>query len=245
MLRRPLILRSLVASATLATLIVAASGAKADPVVDFHVKVPGNTGSVTYAGGAAPLVGNNIQLDFLYGSGTPQNDGDVTGQTLSLSGGLLNFTTGNLTSSQSSTLDFAPGGTINITGGISDLGIGSGTTLLQGTIESAQIVPGRIIIQTFINSLNGVVGSFFGLPIGTVGPNGLGSFPYLGALNLSFNVGSTDPTKAAGNFVGKPLSGDVTTTPTPEPGTLALACVGVLLASGYGWRKSSRGRLAA
>lgn len=241
MSRRSMIVRALLASASLATMLLAASTAHADPVVNFNVKAAANTGSIGYNGGSASVLGKNIQLSSLGASGTPLN----SGLPIALSGGLLNFTTGSFSGIQDSALVFAPGGSIKITGGVSSLGIGSGTTLVQGTIGSVQVGWGTIVIQTFVSSLNGVVGAFFGLPTGGIGSNGLGSTPYVGSINLSFKA----TTNGLTGFSVKPIGGRVavttTATPTPEPTTLSLACAGVLIAGAYGWRKSNRIRQPA
>src|SRR5262245_13515132 len=65
----------------------------ADPFLDFGIVAP-TPGTISYAGGANPLVGTGIEVDNVTGLGTPLNNG----VTIGLVGFALNFTTGNLTS---------------------------------------------------------------------------------------------------------------------------------------------------
>jgi len=100
--------------------------ARAAAVLDFSLT--GSGGTVTYAGGVAPLVGTNIPVSGLNASGAPQNNGNyaVTGAC----GGFacLNFTTGNSTDGGNT---FALGGTFTIVGAVT--GIVGNTTLLTAT----------------------------------------------------------------------------------------------------------------
>jgi len=213
------------------------ASAKGDPVLDFHVQFPANPGTVSYEGGAAAVIGSNIKLDTLAGFDTPLHDSSVDGP-LALTGATLNFSSGLFDRVEGTTTYFGSGGDFLITGGIADLGIAAGSILLQGTVESTELLAsGRIIVQTFVNQINAVIATYFGLPVGTVDGDGLGTFPYIGALNLSLVSYKTDSSKAAGNFSAKAGSGDVMTSPTPEPTTLAIACLGIAMIAGHRWRK--------
>src|SRR5689334_7197865 len=81
----------------------------ADPILDFNVSAP-TTGSISYAGGANPMVGTNISVDSITGIATPSNDGTVH----NLIGGVLNFQTGNLINSTSTDYYFAGCGAITL-----------------------------------------------------------------------------------------------------------------------------------
>src|SRR5262249_12240564 len=125
--------------------LLGAPQARADePSLDFLIspdpvgKTP--AGQISYAGGVAPLVGSNIHVDSVMGIGTNLN----AGISQMISGGILNFNTGNYTEGGTNEWDFGTSGlspTITITGGIGGIaGLGAGSTLLSGQIESATVV---------------------------------------------------------------------------------------------------------
>ncbi|HEU0049207.1 MAG TPA: hypothetical protein VFQ43_16575, partial [Nitrososphaera sp.] len=47
---------------------------QADPIIDFGLVAP-TGGTISYAGGAAPLLGTNIQVDNVVGLDTPDHNG--------------------------------------------------------------------------------------------------------------------------------------------------------------------------
>jgi hypothetical protein len=106
--------------------------AKADATLDFNLGGAGG-GAINFAGGTNPLTGSNIPIRLLASNGTPLN----SGQTLSVTSGFLNFTTGNLISYAGGLLTFAGNGNLSINGIISAIGITTQQTLLSGSFLGA------------------------------------------------------------------------------------------------------------
>lgn len=218
--------------------LFANQAAQAIPILDFGVVAPNPpTASISYAGGASPLVGTGIVVDEVVGIDTPLNNGVVR----ALTSGLLTFTTGPLHTFIPGTgmplptpdlWEFKGGGPITISG---DDGLGPGNrTLLSGTILAATVVAPlaggtfKVAVAAFFNTVDPVLAAYYGLP--DEGER------YTGTFNLQFNA-VTQPDKSFTSSVV--LSGDITTSPAPEPGTLALA--GVAVVGGIVWRRR-RGR---
>lgn len=206
---------------------------KADPpTLDFTVPAGNHGASVSYAGGAAPLLGSNISITQVTGLSTPLNADPVP--ALPIQSGSLNFTAGNWTSSPDpNSWDFGagPSGGIKITGGVSALGIALGTQLLTGQIEASNVsrVGGtfKVAIAMFVDHVNAVLASHYGL---------LGGSTYL--WSGDFNVGFHAPGTAPGAFASTNVtSGDVLTSPVPEPSTMAIAGLGALGLIGFGLRR--------
>lgn len=133
--------RLLVAAAFLAA-VMAAGPAQAGYELDFGMVFP-TPGTISYAGGASALVGSNIQVDNVVGGMDVPAHSNIM---LNLAGGVLDFTTGSLSSYSNGTWDFNGGGTITLMGGIDLNGDGIleiplGTTLLSGTFDSARSPP--------------------------------------------------------------------------------------------------------
>jgi hypothetical protein len=224
--------KKLVFFLALLAFVAMAPTVRAQPIIDFDV--PGIAmGTISYAGGSAPLVGTNITSDLVAGRNVPVNNNVA----LTINGGLLNFTTGNSNGSWS----WAAGGSISINGSIPAQTPSGGTpfagtsgTLLSGTLVSAIVTPGPnsntffVAIGAFVNSINSAILSYYGIS---------GSNPQVGNFNLSFMVsgGASAPNAFTSTTMG---SGDVVGT-VPAPGFLVLLCSGGAVSLlGYAWRRT-------
>ncbi len=173
-------------------------------VIDFNMAAP-TTGSLSYAGGSTALNGSYIEVDNIVGIGTPSN----AGTTITCDSCLLTFTTGANTGGW----DFGSGGSISIIGGASTAGIGTGSTLLSGTFNSAsvyQVVPGEfnfeILGAGFNDTKHPDLLTYFGIT----------SNDFVGGLNLSFKI---DGAPNVGDAFDSEIlySGDVVNTLVPVP----------------------------
>ncbi|UCB55420.1 MAG: hypothetical protein JSW45_02510, partial [Thiotrichales bacterium] len=103
--------------------------------LDFGIKAP-TSGALSYAGGAAPLIGAGIDVDDVVGLGTLLND-NVISVCASCT---LDFETG----ASAGGWNFGAGGTITITGGIdfadATPDIAAGSTLLKGSFSNATVI---------------------------------------------------------------------------------------------------------
>jgi hypothetical protein len=131
--------------------------AQAAAVLDFQLGGSGG-GSISYAGGAAPLIGQNIPIGLVSATGTPLHDGASLNITGSCGGrGCLSFQTGNVTSNVGGVLTFAPGTAFTITGAIPAQGTFGG--LANSVLLNASSVQATVTAS---------VGGFFSFTI----PNG-------------------------------------------------------------------------
>jgi hypothetical protein len=200
-------------------LILFVAPVQADTYLDFNMDgTHPATANISFAGGGAPLIGVDISVDSVTGFNTPLH----AGFTADLTGGILNFTTGNFIGFVGDTWYFGPGGSIALTW--------SGRTLMWGDFIDAQVIglPGqtfKVTIASFFDEKFPRMLDFFGLPT---------DVPYLGNLNLSFyGVGV-----APGDFDSTSiLSGDITNKPVPEPMSLILLGCGLV---GFGFYRRFR-----
>ncbi len=180
------------------------------------------SGSISYPFTGGPLSGSGLDVNTITGLSTPLNNGMVR----TCCNCSLQFSTGNLVSTTSTTWLFAPGVTLTLTGGVDLDGTGCaspavplGSTLMTGSLT------GQTLVTRSANDFDVVTGGFqdikdpqlvgfYGLPAGVT---------YDGGINLSFNALGDPPATFTSTQV---LSGAmsncapaITPTNTPVPPT--------------------------
>lgn len=194
--------------------------ARADPILDFTI--PSLNPGASVVGGPTGLFGTNLIITEIAGIGTPTNNLQI----IKIFGGLLNFATGPLLSSDATTAYFDGGNSLTITG-VADLNNnninddGPSGVLLAGTFTGAQVVKigtttFRVAIAAFINSVDPALAAYYGE---SAGP------PWTGVMNDQFQAPGT-----VDNFTSTLVaSGDLTTTHrVPEPAGAALVGAGLV-----------------
>jgi hypothetical protein len=181
-----------------------------------------------------PLVGADLGVASVTGTETPLNLNHV----LNITGGRLNFITGDFTGTAGGQeWDFAPGGHVLLVGGIPALGIPSGTLLLSGEFHDTTFVRPlslagfNVVGADFLDVVNPVLASYFGLPRGAA--------TYVGGLAGILTTPAAPGSPFSSNG---PTSGHLVTSPVPEPGMLALYATSLLVLSvcGRRWFRSWR-----
>lgn len=197
--------------------------AQADGIIDFGMESL-TSGVISYDGIGGPLVGTDIQVDNVIGIDTPFHAGIPS---LEISGGLLNFATGNFdgAGTSPSSWNFLPGGEITLTGSINFPGsLGAiDATWLKGSFQGASVIEFgssyKFAVAVFTdNKLCPIIGYYYGdtIPDDTT---------FLGGFNLSFIAEGVPP----GAFTSTTLlSGDLTNTPVPVPASVLLLGSGLL-----------------
>ena len=135
------------------------ASAAAQFIIDFDGGVGGN---VTYAGGTSPLVGTGLTVGHIAGIATPLNTGTHT-----VTGGILNFTTGPFVSASGTVLTFGSGGSLTLTGAVPDIPLGGGATLMSASALSATFDTSTgVVLLNGPDTKNPAVLTFFGIPAG-------------------------------------------------------------------------------
>jgi hypothetical protein len=217
-----------IAILALLALVGMTASVQAQPTVDFTVPASNPGASMSYAGGASPLVGTNIRITEVTGLGTPLNN--LVSQAVT--SGVLNLTTGNFVGSSGPgnwQFGVGPVDGITITGAVPGAGIAWSTTLLHGTILSASVTAGsgnfKVAVDAFIDTIDATLASYYG-----VLANATGNF------NIGFQAPGTAPSAFSSTSV---TSGDVISTAVPAPGFLVLLCSGGAASLfGYAWRRA-------
>jgi hypothetical protein len=227
----------------LAAVMVAQVAFAAPTIIDFATGLNNQnlTGTVTYAGGANPLVGTGIRIGQVSASNVPMNNGGylVNGsQPCPISIGPFNFpgntcgemsfTTGNYSSYNNGTYFFGPGGSLTVTGSsVGCLTIGgcpgntpnttSGPSLLVAPIVSGYYTSGGALSLTLVSgsdTKDAALLAFFGLPANT-------QFQFSGTIHLT-QTSSALPGAGVAFTAADNGSTDVLNAVVPEPAAVLL-----------------------
>ncbi len=230
-------MKKIIAAASLALLLVAGNVyATPSTYIDMDISSTQPSASLSFDGNVgASLLGSNIAIDFLEGYGMPQNNNTQ----VALQNAVLNFTSGALTNTTVNngitTWYFGSGGSINITGGSTTLGISAGSTLLTGQFSQSTVteLPNgvftfAIVGSTFSDTKNPLIYAYFNQT----------DYGCTSGMNFSFLPGPSSGNAIQSNQV---LSGDIVNVPnSPTPIPAAAWLLGSGLMGLFGLRRKEK-----
>jgi hypothetical protein len=192
------------------------------------------------------LYGTNIAVTAITGIGTTQTNPN----SLAVTGGLLNFVTGQLTGTTGSVWSFAQGGSITVTGGITPLSISNvSTPLLSGAFNSISVtqiaLSGQLTFAIVGGTFSGVgtqpVYNYFNIPSGSTSSSGI-NLSFLATSGIT-NTSLQSASIASGNIVDTSVSSNSDGSPgaqTPIPAAAWLLGSGLMGLAGLRGRKFSK-----
>lgn len=218
-------------------LLVLVTGVSFAEFIDFTIPAGGGGGSISYAGGANPLIGTNLAVSTITGiNGVPLNNGVA----LSCVGCVINFQTGAYTGGSALSWTFASGGTFTLTGSIPSIAGGAPTTLMSGYFMSDSIVgqlplpqiPGlgafTIAGAAFSTILDPALTNFYGTPADPM--------RYASNFNISFYTNGSP----AGAFSSNAIASGNLTAAAPEPVSIVLLGTALIGCAAIGRRRLKR-----
>lgn len=232
------------AAITTASILLLGWASPASASITLSFDQATNGGTLAYGGAGGALVGDDIIFETIKGEGTPLNDSGV----LTITGGLLDFTTGANVSEPAGTSGswvFANGGSFVLTGDAYDpssILVASGT-LLSGSFSG-------VILPAVTGGSTSLIFNGFGLDtknqdlLDYYGIVGTDLFAFLNTV-ISASVTSFNSTSKA--FTANVTNADIVNTQTPEPSSI---CIYLMLLStglvlGVGRRRKNSAKIAA
>jgi hypothetical protein len=195
------------------------------PTLDFDQRTTGNGGTIVYDGEGGALVGSKMRFERLTGIDTPLH----SGVGLRCTNCRLHFTTGNNVLEGPQTWLWQAGGTFTLTGKIhAESQVVTSGTLLSGHWKAHPTATGSAAGLNFsgfgTDEIHPVLLAFFGLDDAT-------AFGF-SVTGISFAVTAFDP--ATGAFTARLTNGDLVATAVPEPASLVLLAVGLMVVGIWG-----------